>query len=188
MDLNKPMQKWLERGNWLTVGLGMLLMGCASAATDVAPVSHPPVSSSPIVQATAPLAQSLPISAIGVANGQQVRLEVAQTPQQQAIGLMGRTSLADDRGMIFPFNPPRPVQFWMKNTLISLDMIFLRKGVIKAIATNVPPCQADPCPTYGPGTETIDQVVEVRGGRSKELNLKVGDRFLIQPVKVNQLK
>jgi uncharacterized membrane protein (UPF0127 family) len=134
------------------------------------------------------MAQNLPISAIADIAGEKVQLEVANTPQEQATGLMGRTSLGDDRGMLFPFNPPRPVQFWMKNTLISLDMIFVRQGVVKAIATDVPPCKSDPCPAYGSANEVIDQVIEVRGGRSKALGLKVGDRLPVQLFKPGQKK
>jgi uncharacterized membrane protein (UPF0127 family) len=107
-----------------------------------------------------------------------IELEIAKTPEQQQIGLMYRTSLADNRGMLFPFSPPRPVSFWMKNVSINLDMIFLRDGVIQAIESNVPPCQNDPCTTYGPNVE-IDQVIELRGGRSAELKLKQGDLIKI---------
>jgi hypothetical protein len=111
--------------------------------------------------------------------GQRISLEVARTSQEQAMGLMYRTSLAPDRGMLFSFNPPQPVNFWMKNTLIPLDMIFLRNGEIQAIAPNVPPCTTTPCPTYGPQVP-IDQVIELRGGRAAELSLKVGDRVNIK--------
>jgi hypothetical protein len=121
----------------------------------------------------------LPISALAEMAGQKISLEVARTPEEQAMGLMYRTSLAADRGMLFPFEPPRPVSFWMKNTLIPLDMVFLRNGEVKAIAANVPPCTTTPCPSYGPSTE-IDQVIELRGGRAAELGLKVGDRVSIK--------
>jgi hypothetical protein len=95
------------------------------------------------------------------------------------MGLMYRTTLADDRGMLFPFEPPQPVSFWMKNVRIPLDMIFLRDGEVKAIAASVPPCTAEPCPTYGPPT-AVNQVIELRGGRAAELGLKVGDRVKIK--------
>jgi uncharacterized membrane protein (UPF0127 family) len=123
-------------------------------------------------------AQQLPITAQATLGSQVFDLEVAQTPQQQQVGLMFRTQLADDRGMLFPFDPPRPVSFWMKNTLISLDLIYLRQGVIQFLYPNVPPCQADPCPDY-PSQDEIDQVIEIRGGRAQELGLKVGDRITV---------
>lgn len=135
---------------------------------------------SPVSPAQMSLGQTIPISAQAIIAGQEIQMEVAQTPQQQAIGLMYRKSLAANRGMLFPFNPPQPVNFWMKNTLIPLDMVFLRNGVVQDIARNVPPCTSDPCPTYGPKTTVIDQVIELRGGRSTELGLKVGDRVTIQ--------
>jgi hypothetical protein len=130
---------------------------------------------------TAPLtSQRLPITAEAIIKDQLVALEVAQTSQQQAIGLMGRNSLEDNQGMLFPFDPPRSVSFWMKNVLIDLDMIFLRKGKVFAIEHRVPPCQTTPCPTYGPKGATIDQVIELRGGRVAELGIEVGDRISIQ--------
>ncbi len=149
------------------LGLGLFLIGCASTS----------VSSQPS------MVQSLPIAAQTRIGGNLIQLEVARTPQQQEIGLMNRTKLANDRGMLFPFDPPRPVQFWMRNTLIPLDMLFLRNGVVAGIAQNVPPCKADPCPTYGDRNQDIDQVIELRGGRAAELGLKAGDRLAVQFVK-----
>jgi hypothetical protein len=67
----------------------------------------------------------------------------------------------------------------MKNTKIPLDMVFLKDGEVKAIEADVPPCTADPCPSYGPETP-IDQVIELRGGRAAELGLKVGDRVSVK--------
>ncbi len=95
------------------------------------------------------------------------------------MGLMYRRSLADNRGMMFIFDPPQPVSFWMKNTLIPLDIVFLEGGKVKAISPNVPPCKSDPCPTYGPNV-AIDRVIELRGGRAAELGLKPGDNVTIE--------
>lgn len=126
------------------------------------------------------LGQMLPISAqVKFASGEVVQLEVTRTPEEQSMGLMYRQNLPDDRGMLFSFSPPRPVSFWMKNVVIPLDMVFLRNGVVKAIAANVPPCKQDPCPTYGPN-ETIDQVIELRGGRAAELGIKPGQQVKIE--------
>lgn len=123
--------------------------------------------------------QRLPITAQATIADRVIQLEVAQTPQQQATGLMYRPSLSGDRGMLFPFQQPRFASFWMKNVVIPLDMVFLYKGRVVAIEDSAPPCDTDPCPTYGPQT-LVDQVLELRGGRASELGLKVGDRIKIQ--------
>lgn len=126
--------------------------------------------------------QLLPITAEADLAGTTVQLEVAETRQQQALGLMYRTELADDRGMLFPFEFPRRASFWMKNVPISLDMIFLLEGQVQAIAENVPPCEAEPCPTYGPGSLLVDQVIELRGGRAAEIGLQPGDSVEIRQI------
>ena len=124
--------------------------------------------------------QSLPITAQVLIADQMIKLEEAKTPQQQALGLMYRQSLPGDRGMLFSFSPPRIVRFWMKNVKIPLDMIFVRDGEVKEIASNVPPCNIEACPIYGPENTLIDQVIELRGGRATELALEVGDRLIIE--------
>ncbi len=128
------------------------------------------------------LGQVLPVTATAIMGGETIELEVAQTPQQQALGLMYRKSMADNRGMLFPFEEARIAQFWMKNCLISLDMIFLKEGKIVEIVSNAPPCQSNPCPVYGP-LIPVDRVIELREGRAAQLGLKVGNSVLIQPVK-----
>jgi uncharacterized membrane protein (UPF0127 family) len=168
------------------ITLSILLISCAASVpaneaegtqfkSDVSTPSPAVALASPT-----PTGQMLPISAQAEIRGQRILLEVARTPQQQQMGLMYRTSLADNRGMLFPFAPPQPVSFWMKNTKIPLDMIFLREGTVKAISANVPPCTSTPCPSYGPGTTEIDQVIELRGGRAAELGLQVGDQIPIK--------
>lgn len=124
--------------------------------------------------------QMLPITAQAEIGGEIVELEVASSPEQQALGLMFRPSLAPNRGMLFPFTEPRYPQFWMKNVVIPLDMIFLRSGVVQAVYFNVPPCADEPCPRYAPN-KLVDQVIELRGGRAKELGVQVGDRISPQP-------
>lgn len=162
----------------------MVFAGCASipgsavSSSGDGTVAQDPSAATPVATA---LIQTLPISAQFQVGENVIQLEVAQTPEQQQIGLMNRTKLADDRGMLFPFDPPRPVAFWMKNTLIPLDMLFLRNGKVETVTPNVPPCKADPCPTY-PSSAVIDQVIELRGGRAAELGIKPGDRLVVQPV------
>jgi uncharacterized protein len=136
-----------------------------------------------------PQVQKLPLSAQLNVNGRVILLEVARTPEQQSIGLMNRKDLATDRGMLFVFSPPRPVSFWMKNTLIPLDMIFVSNGVVKHVGQQIRPCAGDPCPSYGPEPSTdIDGVIELRGGRAAELQLKVGDRLKISNYSAKRLK
>ncbi|MEM1685036.1 MAG: DUF192 domain-containing protein [Thermostichales cyanobacterium SZTDM-1c_bins_54] len=108
--------------------------------------------------------------------GEQVfRLEVARTAAEQAQGLMYRTQLPPDQGMVFVIDPPQPMTFWMWNTCLNLDIIFLRHGRVIHIAENVPPCRQQPCPLYSPGSQSVDQVVELKGGTARRLNLAVGD-------------
>lgn len=123
--------------------------------------------------------QKLPIEAMVKINETLIKLEVAKTPEQQQIGLMYRKSLDENRGMIFIFEQLRPVKFWMKNVNISLDMIFLANGKVKAIEPNVPPCSIDPCPTYGP-ENLVNQVIELPGGRATELGIEPGDQLEIE--------
>lgn len=99
-------------------------------------------------------------------------VEVARSPEEQSKGLMFRQSLAPDRGMIFPYDPPRPAGFWMKNTLIPLDMVFIGPDRrITAIAENTVPLSLEPVVSPGP----VSAVLELAGGRSAELGIKSGD-------------
>ncbi len=162
--------------NFLSIGVIVFLLGCSPNL----PVANADVTGTLASQSTLAVSQGqvLPISARARIADRPIELEVAKTPEQQAMGLMYRTSLPDNRGMLFEFKPARWVNFWMKNCQISLDMIFLRDGVVTAIQAGAPPCTADPCPTYGPDT-IVDQVIELRSGRAAELGVKVGDRIAI---------
>ena len=98
-------------------------------------------------------------------------LELASTPEQQERGLMFRRSLEPNGGMLFPYAPPQVVGFWMRNTLIPLDMIFVRQdGTIARIATAKPLDET----TISSG-EPVNMVIEIRGGRAAELGIKEGD-------------
>lgn len=99
-------------------------------------------------------------------------VEVARTGREQATGLMNRPSLAPDRGMIFPYDPPESASFWMKNTLIPLDIIFIRPdGTIARIAANTTPLSLEPIPSMEP----VSAVLEIAGGRAAELGIEAGD-------------
>jgi uncharacterized protein len=161
---------------WLGIMVGILLLGCTPMMATPTHTESKYIAQAPTMQGRG---QNLPISAYATIAGRKFELEVAKTPQQQQIGLMYRTSLADNRGMLFVFASPQPTRFWMKNTLIPLDMIFLREGQVIAIETAVPPCKTTTCPTYGTDT-AIDRVIELKSGTTAQIGLKVGDRVKIQ--------
>jgi uncharacterized membrane protein (UPF0127 family) len=116
--------------------------------------------------------KQVPLTIQSASGTHRFTVEVAETPEQQAQGLMNRQSLGPDRGMIFPRNPPGDASFWMKNTLIPLDIIFIRAdGTIARIAENTVPLSLDPVPSLEP----VVAVLEIAGGRSAELGIKAGD-------------
>ena len=107
------------------------------------------------------------------ANGEhRFTVQVASTADQQELGLMFRHSLGADEGMIFPYDPPQDVAFWMRNTLIPLDMIFIRAdGTIARIATAKPLDE-----TQVPAGEPIAAVLEIAGGQAAQLGIREGDK------------
>ncbi len=113
---------------------------------------------------------------IATAGGDHVfNVEVVDTPESRAKGLMFRTSLAPDSGMLFDFKETRPVSFWMQNTLIPLDMLFIRKdGTIANIHVNARPLDPASIPSDGP----VQFVLELAGGRTVELGIQAGDTVL----------
>jgi hypothetical protein len=99
-------------------------------------------------------------------------VEVVDTPETRAEGLMFRQELADDAGMLFDFKEERQVSFWMRNTFIPLDMIFVgADGVVKTIHVNARPQD----PTSIPSQVPVQFVLEIPGGRSVEIGLQPGD-------------
>ena len=104
-------------------------------------------------------------------------VEIADTDNKKAIGLMFRKEIPDNFGMLFVYSDEDYRGIWMKNTFVSLDLIFLNssKEIIEIIY-NVPPCKKDPCKTYI-SKDKAQYVLELKGNRSKSLNLKTGDRI-----------
>jgi uncharacterized membrane protein (UPF0127 family) len=99
-------------------------------------------------------------------------VEWAVDRQEQACGLMFRPEMAADHGMVFDFGTERPVSFWMHNTLIPLDMIFIRaSGEVLNIAENTTPLSDESVPSAGP----VRYVLEVNGGVSASIGLAPGD-------------
>jgi uncharacterized membrane protein (UPF0127 family) len=99
-------------------------------------------------------------------------IEVVDTAESRAQGLMYRQELAPDAGMLFDFLDDREVSFWMRNTFIPLDMIFITgEGVVKNIHVNARPHDPTGIPSDGP----VQFVLEIPGGRSAELGIEAGD-------------
>lgn len=109
-------------------------------------------------------------------------VELARTPEEQAQGLMFRESLPARRGMIFLFSDAAPHQFWMKNTMIPLDIVWLDgSGRVLFVSANTPPCRADPCPNYGPELPA-PVVLEIAGGMAAKERIVAGSTIRLDDV------
>ena len=134
--------------------------GQKSAAT--APGRHP-ISGLEIIPLT-----------IASANARRAfRVEVARSGEEQARGMMFRTAMGANEGMIFPMEPARQASFWMKNTVISLDLVFIGPDRrIESIAANAVPYSLSPIGSKG----SVSAVLELNGGRAAQLGLAPGDK------------
>jgi uncharacterized membrane protein (UPF0127 family) len=92
---------------------------------------------------------------------------------------MYQQDLATDSAMLFTFVNSTYQQFWMKNTLIPLDIIFVNDNKIVDIEHNSKPCDQDPCPTYN-SEKPANQVLEINGGLSKKLNINIGQDVIVK--------
>ena len=100
-------------------------------------------------------------------------VEVAATPEKQALGLMYRTSLSDTKGMLFPHQEPRELSMWMHNTYIPLDMVFIRAdGTVHRIEARAEPLSDRVIGSNGP----VLAVLEIAGGNAERLGLRPGDK------------
>ena len=136
-----------------------LLMACASQAETP--------SGMPLI--------ALTIESDGGALKTDLTAELAATPQERSKGLMFRTELADNRGMLFNFKETRSVSMWMKNTPLSLDMIFTDdRGKVLYVARNTVPYSEE---IISPGVP-VYAVLEVKAGTAHRLKVKPGDRLI----------
>ncbi len=145
----------------------VLLVACALACAQrvAAPPSAPAATA---VSDTASPRIILPDKSV-------IAVEVAANEELRSQGLMYRDHLADDRGMIFLFPQAGEYPFWMKNTLIPLDMIWSDANHrIVHIAHDVPPCKADPCPNYPPHA-VASSVLELAAGVAAKHHLAEGN-------------
>lgn len=134
----------------LALSLALPMAGCGRDATGDASGTHSVAT----------------IAAAGATH--RFNIEVARTEEEQARGLMFRTSLPADGGMLFPFPKPKIASFWMKNTLIPLDMIFIRAdGSVDRIAENTIPESLEPVVSGG----EVSAVLELAGGTAAKLGI-----------------
>ena len=152
----------------LVCALVAALQGCS--AEPAAPLN------SPVEESRSPA--GLALVPVEIQSGSRIHrftVEFAETPEQQEHGLMLRPKVGPDDGMIFPVSPPRETTFWMRNTMVPLDMIFIRgNGTIARIAVNTVPYSLD----LVPSGEPVAAVLELAGGRTIELGIKEGDRVV----------
>lgn len=110
-----------------------------------------------------------------VLKGQRFTVELAETQQKQALGLMFRDSMPDDHGMLFIFPSEGLRSFWMKNTRIPLDIMYFDADMkLVSVAENAQPCRTPRCPTY-PSEGPARYVLELNAGKAGELGLQPGD-------------
>jgi len=156
---------------FMALGLGSsLTVGCTQIPTNSSSITIPKNEK----------AQYLPITARAKMGGQVINLEVTRTISEQSKGLMFRNTLPDDRGMLFNFDPPQAVSFWMQNVPVPLDMVFIYQSKIVAIASSAAPCKANPCAIYPSSPVFTDLVIELRSGLAKEIGLKLGDLVTVE--------
>lgn len=119
------------------------------------------------------IAERIPLTIRSGEREHRFTVEVARSREQQQRGLMFRESLAPDQGMLFPYSVPAQQSFWMRNTVIPLDIIFIGEdGMIINIAANTTPYSLDPIASLG----SVIGVLEIDGGRAAELGIEVGHR------------
>ena len=120
-------------------------------------------------------AELIPLTIKTSKGERKFRVEIARTSEEQARGMMFRESLPADGGMIFPLIPPRYASFWMKNTLIPLDMIFIRSdGTIERIEPETVPHSLQPSSSGEP----VAAVLEIDGGMAAKLGIAEGDTVI----------
>jgi hypothetical protein len=160
----------------LAVAVLALLLSACAPASDSADGPQP-------VLPTPPPAQASPKPPRAVLDdGFVIQLELALTPDEITQGLMFRPSLADNRGMLFLFEVDRVPSFWMKHTMIPLDLLFLDgQGAIVDLVENAQPCAAEPCPQYIP-SRAVSAVLEVSAGTADRHGLAIGDRLAFKRV------
>lgn len=147
----------------------------AAACAPQQATSREPVAASEDAAATHPVSglEVIPLSVTTDDARHDFRVEVAASAAEQSRGLMFRTELGPDEGMVFPYEAPQQLGFWMKNTPLPLDIIFIGEDRrIVNIAAQTTPYSLESVYSDGPAIA----VLEIRGGRAAELGIGPGDR------------
>ena len=111
--------------------------------------------------------------------GQRFTVELAETREKQALGLMFRDSLPDDHGMLFIFPAEGMRSFWMKNTRIPLDIFYFDEELkLVSVSENANPCRTQRCPGY-PSAGPAKYVLELNSGKAAELDVRAGDVLVL---------
>ena len=154
----------------LTILLASLALSLAACSTQAAPPAAAAADAS--VHPVSGL-EVIPLTITQNGKTHRFRVEVARTSAEQAQGLMFRTELGPQDGMIFPSATPQFRSFWMKNVVIPLDLLFIgADGFVSNIAANTVPYSEDSIPSDGP----VVAVLELAGGRAAELGITPGAR------------
>ena len=154
----------------------LLALLCMACSPQTSASSSQPIAVTETAREKVHPVSGLPIIPLTVHSGKEkigFAVEVASTPQEQARGLMFRTELNEFAGMIFPYKSPQILGFWMKNTPLPLDIIFIDEdGRIINIAAETTPYSLDSVYSERPAMA----VLEIAGGRAAELGIKPGDK------------
>lgn len=149
----------MRETTWVIVWAALLGLAVACGAPETETGTGP--DAPPVPTAAATVAR-LPRAVLP--DGSAVTLDLARTSEEQSGGLMYRATLPADEGMLFLFPDPTYPRFWMKDTWVALDLVFLdAAGRVVQVDAEVPPCHDEPCPQYGP-TEPSLAVLELAAG------------------------
>lgn len=169
--MNMPKMPWTRAAS---LALLIAAVGCSPIAAG-STSAQGAASTAPAAQLTVHPVSGLtvvPLTVTTATGAHQFKVEVASTPGEQERGLMFRTAMGADEGMIFPMDPPRRSAFWMKNTVIPLDIIFIGADhKVLNVAANAVPYDETPLPSDGDAAG----VLELNGGRAAQIGLKPGD-------------
>lgn len=159
----------------IAAGMGLALLACSSqsqSSQGTGSAESSPASAETALHPVSGL-RVIDLSVTSRKGRHAFRVELAESPQEQARGLMFRTELGKDEGMLFPSSPPGIRSFWMKNTPLSLDIVFIgMDGRIINIADHTEPYSLESVLSY----DVALAVLELRAGRCDELDIEPGDK------------